>query len=164
MPDEESELEGRELVPMKTVNYTAAAASNGAPHGPGEELFALVGEHATGSSAGSSLVEHQTRGPLITSGGGRERRPSLGRIQFEDVTFAYQGSDPVIDGLSLEIMPGEKISLIGRSGVGKTTLLRLLLGFLTPQKGRILVDGHDISTLSKNAYRRQIGVVCHAER
>ena len=79
------------------------------------------------------------------------------------MTFAYPGSDPVIDGLSLEIMPGEKISLIGRSGVGKTTLLRLLLGFLTPQKGRILVDGHDISTLSKNAYRRQIGVVSQSD-
>lgn len=163
MPDEESEAEGRELVSMKTVNYTAVAASNGTPHAAAEEQFALVGEHAVGSRAGVALMEHQTRGPLITSDGGREPRPSLGHIQFEDVTFAYPGADPVIDGLNLEITPGEKISLIGRSGVGKTTLLRLLLGFLTPQKGRVLVDGRDISTLSKNAYRRKIGVVSQSD-
>src|SRR6185437_14260539 len=161
--DEESESLGCELVPLKTANYTAAAVSNGAPHGTGEELFALVGEHAAGSRAGASLMEHPTRNQLMTSAGGLERRPSLGCIQFEDVTFAYPGAEPVIDGLNLEIMPGEKISLIGRSGVGKTTLLRLLLGFLTPQKGRILVDGQDISTLSKNAYRRKIGVVSQSD-
>lgn len=163
MPDEESESEGHEIVPLKTMNYTAIATSNGEAHAAGEELFALAGKHAAGSRAEVSLVEHQIRSPLMTSDAGRERPPSLGRIQFEDVAFAYPGSDPVIDGLNLEIMPGEKISLIGRSGVGKTTLLRLLLGFLTPQKGRILVDGQDISTLSKNAYRKGIGVVSQSD-
>lgn len=163
MPDEESESQGREVVPLRTVNYIAAAATNGAHHGTGQEVFALVGEHAAASRAGASLIEVPTRGPLISSAIGREQRPSLGRIQFEDVTFAYAGAEPVIERLNLDIMPGEKISLIGRSGVGKTTLLRLLLGFLTPQEGRILVDGQDIATLSKNAYRRKIGVVSQSD-
>lgn len=160
MPDEESESEGQELVPLK--NY-AASASNGTAHAAEEEVFALVEEHAVESRAGISLTEHQLRSPIMASDAGRKRQLPLGRIHFDDVTFAYPGSDPVIDGLNLEIMPGEKISLIGRSGVGKTTLLRLLLGFLTPQKGRILVDGQDISTLRKNAYRRRIGVVSQSD-
>ncbi len=164
MPDEESELEGHEPVPVKAASFTVAAVSNGAVHAAGEEQFALVGEHAAaGSGAGVSRMGHQTRGPLIASDSGRERHLALGRIQFEDVTFAYPASDPVVEGLNLEIMPGERISLIGRSGVGKTTLLRLLLGFLTPQKGRILVDGRDISTINKNAYRRRIGVVSQSD-
>jgi ABC-type multidrug transport system fused ATPase/permease subunit len=161
MRDEESE--GHELASLKPADYTVAAASNSVAHAAGEELFALVGEHVTESRAGASPTEFQTRAPLPTSDARHEQRPYLGRIQFEDVTFAYPGSDPVIEGLNIEIMPGEKISLIGRSGVGKTTLLRLLLGFLTPQKGRIVVDGQDISTLSKNAYRRQIGVVSQSD-
>jgi ABC-type bacteriocin/lantibiotic exporter with double-glycine peptidase domain len=83
-----------------------------------------------------------------------------GHIIFRDVEFAYRDCGPVLEGLNLEIQPGEKISLIGKSGSGKTTMLRLLLGFLQPQKGTILVDGVDVAGLhDKDAFRRQFGVV-----
>lgn len=83
-----------------------------------------------------------------------------GHIIFEDVEFAYRGGEVVLQGLSFKILPGEKISLIGRSGVGKTTVLRLLMGFLRPQRGTILVDGIDISKVyDKNEFRRRFGLV-----
>ncbi|MEM9556677.1 MAG: ABC transporter ATP-binding protein [Acidobacteriota bacterium] len=83
-----------------------------------------------------------------------------GHIVFDNVDFAYRDGKQVLSGVDLEIRPGEKVSLIGRSGVGKTTLMRLLLGFLQPQQGRILVDGVEVTTMEdKNAYRRNFGVV-----
>lgn len=89
--------------------------------------------------------------------GGAETK---GHIIFHEVAFAYRGGAQILAGVDLDIHPGEKVSLIGRSGVGKTTLLRVLLGFLQPQRGTILVDGVDVTALQdKNAYRRQFGVV-----
>ena len=83
-----------------------------------------------------------------------------GHIVFSGVDFGYRGGETVIHNLDLEIQPGEKISLIGKSGVGKTTLVRLLLGFLQPRRGEIWVDGVEVGALAdKNAYRRQFGVV-----
>lgn len=83
-----------------------------------------------------------------------------GHIVFSDLEFAYRDGSPVLSDVDLEIQAGERVSLIGRSGVGKTTLLRLLLGLLHPQRGRILVDGVDVATWTdRNAYRRQFGVV-----
>lgn len=86
-----------------------------------------------------------------------------GEIRFESVGFAYpaQGGPgkPVIEHLNLVIRPGEKIGLVGRSGAGKSTSVNLLLRFFEPQSGRILIDGQDISGVTQNSLRAQIGVV-----
>jgi ATP-binding cassette, subfamily B, multidrug efflux pump len=84
---------------------------------------------------------------------------SRGEIRFENVSFSYGDSDTVIDGLDLTIRPGEKIGLVGRSGVGKTTLVNLLLRFFEPQEGRILIDGQDIAGVREESLRAQISVV-----
>lgn len=83
-----------------------------------------------------------------------------GHIQFCGVDFAYRTGGSVLSGINLEIQPGEHVSLIGRSGAGKTTLVRVLLGFLQPQRGTVRVDGVDVCTVTdRSAYRRQFGVV-----
>ncbi|WP_457089633.1 ABC transporter ATP-binding protein [Microvirga sp. P5_D2] len=82
-----------------------------------------------------------------------------GEIRLEDVSFSYGDGDRVLDDLSLTIRPGEKIGLVGRSGVGKTTLVNLTLRFFEPQEGRILIDGQDIADVSEESLRGQISVV-----
>ncbi len=82
-----------------------------------------------------------------------------GGIRFENVVFHYGKAGGVIEDLCLEIEPGTKIGLVGRSGAGKTTLVNLLLRFYDLEGGRILIDGQDISQITQNSLRAQVGVV-----
>jgi len=82
-----------------------------------------------------------------------------GHIRFEEVRFHYGKQTGVIERLSMEIAPGEKIGLVGRSGAGKTTLVNLLLRFYDLEGGRILIDGENISAVTQDSLRAKIGVV-----
>ena len=86
-------------------------------------------------------------------------RVTQGDIRFDDVRFAYGGETPVIDGLSLHIRPGEKIGLVGRSGAGKSTIVNLLLRFYDVESGRVLIDGQDVSSVTQDSLRAQVGMV-----
>ena len=81
------------------------------------------------------------------------------RVQFDNVSFAYSPDKPILSHLNLDIQAGEKIGLVGRSGAGKSTLINLLLHFYEPQQGRILIDGQDISQVTQDSLRAQIGMV-----
>jgi ATP-binding cassette subfamily B protein/subfamily B ATP-binding cassette protein MsbA len=82
-----------------------------------------------------------------------------GAIAFEGIDFAYPERPPVLTGFSLMIAPGEIIALTGANGVGKSTLINLLLRFYDPDRGRITIDGADIATLNVKDLRRQFGFV-----
>ena len=82
-----------------------------------------------------------------------------GRIRFDHVGFGYAGHDPILDGLDLEISPGETVALVGRSGSGKTTVTRLLDRFYDVTRGAITVDGHDIRDLTLPSLRHNVGMV-----
>ena len=82
-----------------------------------------------------------------------------GDIRFENAHFAYGGKTPVLDGLSLHIRPGEKIGLVGRSGAGKSTIVNLLLRFYDVESGRVLIDGQDVSAVTQDSLRAQVGMV-----
>ncbi|MGN8171861.1 ABC transporter ATP-binding protein [Agrobacterium sp. 22117] len=82
-----------------------------------------------------------------------------GEIRFENVSFAYKSGKTVIDSLSLEVRPGEKVGLVGLSGAGKTTLASLLLRFYDIHDGTILVDGQDIRAVTQTSLRGAIGVI-----
>jgi ATP-binding cassette subfamily B protein len=78
-------------------------------------------------------------------------------IRFEDVSFTYPGAaHPTIDGLSLEIQPGETLAVVGVNGAGKTTLMKLLAGLYQPTAGRITVDGVDLRALDVERWRRRM--------
>lgn len=86
-------------------------------------------------------------------------RKAQGRVEFVGVTFSYPDRDPLLSDLSLDILAGEKVALVGSNGAGKTTLLNLLMGFIVPASGSIRIDGADIATLDVRDLRRQIGLV-----
>ncbi|MBX3554052.1 MAG: ABC transporter ATP-binding protein [Pseudolabrys sp.] len=82
-----------------------------------------------------------------------------GRIRFDDIRFGYGRENGLIDGLTLDIAPGEKVGLVGRSGAGKSTLVNLLLRFFELEDGRILIDHQDIAGVTQESLRSQISVV-----
>lgn len=83
-----------------------------------------------------------------------------GGIELNNVSFRYNENMPlVVDDLSLKIRPGQYVAIVGATGCGKSTLMRLMLGFETPQKGAVYFDGKDISTVDLKSLRRNIGVV-----
>ena len=83
-----------------------------------------------------------------------------GNIELSNVYFRYTDTMPyVVDGMSLKIKAGEYIAIVGTTGCGKSTLIRLLLGFETPERGAIYYDGKDMSQLDLRSLRRRIGVV-----
>ncbi|MCR4265742.1 ABC transporter ATP-binding protein [Nitratireductor sp. ZSWI3] len=82
-----------------------------------------------------------------------------GRIDFEKIGFHYGKKGGVIESLSLSVKPGEKVGLVGRSGAGKSTLVNLLLRFYDLERGRILIDGQDISAVAQDSLREHIGMV-----
>lgn len=88
----------------------------------------------------------------------RMERPE-GAIKFENVSFHYGRDGGVIDRINFKMEAGEKIGLVGRSGAGKTTLMNLLLRFYDVEGGRILIDGQDISGVTQESLRANIGVV-----
>ena len=82
-----------------------------------------------------------------------------GRVEFEHVNFAYLPGTPVIEDLSLVAEPGSTVAIVGPTGAGKTTLVNLLMRFYEVDSGRILIDGVDITTVSRQSLRSRIGMV-----
>lgn len=88
-----------------------------------------------------------------------EMPPIDGHIVFEDVHFAYDEDKPVLRGISFDAPPGTVVALVGSSGSGKTTTAGLAATFLEPDRGRVLVDGHDLRDVKLASYRDQLGLV-----
>jgi len=87
-----------------------------------------------------------------------ENRPQ-GEIRFEDVWFAYKDDDYILKNLNLTIDPGEKVALVGPTGAGKSSIIRLLCRLYEPSRGRVLVDGVDVRDLPQSELREHIGVI-----
>ncbi|MBZ6282981.1 ABC transporter ATP-binding protein [Streptomyces olivaceus] len=104
-----------------------------------------------------ALLEPGTRAPGPE---GADAVPSAAPVRFEGVGFTYPGtSRRVLDGLDLEIGPGELVAVVGLNGAGKSTLIKLLAGLYEPDRGRITAGGVDIAALGLVAWRRRIAVV-----
>jgi ATP-binding cassette subfamily B multidrug efflux pump len=85
--------------------------------------------------------------------------PAAGEVIFEAVSFAYRPDEPIVRDLSFRIAPGEHVAIVGPTGSGKSTVIRLLCRLYEPQQGRILLDGRDIRSIPTAELRRQLGVV-----
>lgn len=96
----------------------------------------------------------------VTDRPGAVARPRLtGGVRFEDVTFAYNGIEPVLRGINLDVRPGQCVAILGATGAGKSVLMSLIPRFWDPSSGRILIDGIDARDLRLDDLRRNIGLV-----
>jgi ABC-type multidrug transport system fused ATPase/permease subunit len=119
-----------------------------------------IGTQLTEAFAGSTAPRNHVRARREPDPGAhREDAAHPGRVQFENVEFAYTPEKPVLHGISFKAAPGTVTALVGSSGSGKSTIISLLCAFHTPTSGRVLVDDIDLATVDLNTYRSQLGVV-----
>ena len=97
--------------------------------------------------------------PEETDADGKLPQEVVGNIRFEDVDFSYDKDCPLIEHLSLDVKKGQNVAIVGPTGAGKTTIVNLLMRFYDVDRGRILIDGVDCATLSRDEMRRQFGMV-----
>ncbi|MFD5543661.1 ABC transporter ATP-binding protein, partial [Streptomyces sp. NPDC127079] len=148
---------------LSTGGLLAFAAYLGYLHPRLQELGELVVGASSATAACERLVEVLHAGPparpttTATTAPVVPSAPVRGAVTFEDVGFAYPGGRrPVLDRVHLEVPPGLLVAVTGPSGAGKSTLAALLLRFLEPTRGRILLDGQDIAALPVDEVRAHI--------
>jgi ATP-binding cassette subfamily B protein len=127
---------------------------------PMRQLAKYTGQIAKAIASGERIIDLLERVPEV-----RDTKWSYpahgfrGMVEFRCVSFAYEDRSNTIDNLSLTVLPGQKVALVGASGGGKSTLVSLLLRLYDPQQGRILIDGHDIKEYTLDSLRKQISIV-----
>jgi len=102
--------------------------------------------------------------PEENLGTGEKLDRLAGEVEFRDVSFSYDGVEPVLKNVSFHVKPGERVAVVGPSGVGKTTLLSLILGFYKPVSGELYFDGQPATNYELASLRHRIGYVSQATR
>lgn len=120
-----------------------------------------IGSQLTEAFAGLDRTEELLNIPPEDDGTSRRIQigPIVGQIFYDHVWFEYEEGKPVLKDVSFNAAPGSVTALVGTSGSGKTTIAGLVASYLNPTKGIITIDGIDLSTVSLNSYRSQLGVV-----
>jgi ATP-binding cassette, subfamily B, bacterial len=127
------------------------------------EMKGLLGVYSAVQNAGASMdrvmevLETQEAVPEAPGAVALER--AQGRIELQDLTFSYAPGRPVLESITLSLMPGETLALMGATGAGKSTLASLIPRFIDPQRGRVLLDGHDVRDVTLASLRAQIALV-----
>lgn len=123
------------------------------------QWFAMVNNWFSRAMAGAERIfEIRDMAPEPSNAGGIAK-DIAGSVEFKDVRFGYEKSNPVIKDVSFQVKAGEMIGLVGHSGSGKSTTINLLSRFYEPDQGQILIDGIDYRELDLRSYREQIGIV-----
>lgn len=128
---------------------------------PMRQLGQIVNNYQYAEAAAErirGLLEADAR--MEAADAGEELHSVTGTVHYEDVTFTYAGEDdPTLENVSLHAEPGELVGLVGPTGAGKTTLMKLLIRLYDPDDGQITVDGNDIGELSIRSLREHVGYV-----
>jgi subfamily B ATP-binding cassette protein MsbA len=123
-------------------------------------LGGLYGQLSAAVGGVQRVFEILDTAPSVQDGSGAVDLPPVrGQITFEDISFSYDGSAPVLQNVSLGIHAGEILALVGPSGAGKSTVYNLIPRFYDPTSGTIRIDGHDLRGVTQHSLREQIGIV-----
>jgi ATP-binding cassette, subfamily B, bacterial len=127
---------------------------------PVQEFARLTGRLAKATAAGERVLDLLARTPEIRDRpDARPAPPFRGAVRLEGVSFAYEPGRRVLEHLDFAVEPGQQVALVGPSGIGKSTLVSLLLRLYDPEEGRVLIDGRDIREYTLASLRAQISVV-----
>jgi len=127
---------------------------------PVRDLAKYTGRLARATAAGERVIELLDRKPEIRDLPDARPAPSLrGHVRFEDVCFSYEPGRSVLNNLNVEVPAGQHVALVGPSGIGKSTLVSLLLRLYDPVHGRVIIDDQDIRSFTLATLRSQISVV-----
>ncbi len=126
---------------------------------PVMNLSAFWSQFQQGLSAAERVFGLVDSEPSVIQTAGEVPPPLAGAIEFDEVIFAYTQNENVLEKFGTSIAPGETVALVGHTGAGKSSIIKLLTRFYEFQGGAITVDGLDIRSLDLTAYRRQLGVV-----
>jgi ABC-type multidrug transport system fused ATPase/permease subunit len=136
------------------MSYVAAV------YQPLEQISGSVGVlHSELVGLRSSFQLLDTMPEIVEDPDAVELERAQGRVSYENVSFSYRGRKDTLHEIAFEVLPGQRVAIVGPTGAGKTTLMSLLLRFYDPREGRILVDGVDLRKLKLRSLRNQISVV-----
>lgn len=140
-------------------DYTAFTISVSLFISPVMTLIGFMEQYQNGVTGFQRFLEIMDAQPEQDAPGAVDIGRAEGHIEFLNVTYSYDNGAEVLKNLSLDIKQGEKFALVGPSGGGKTTICHLIPHFYDIQQGTILIDGRDISTITRASLRRNIGIV-----
>ena len=128
---------------------------------PVQQLSQFYQTFLAGTAALDKIFDVLDTDPRLTDRPDATELPQItGRVEFEDVRFAYrEGGAEVLHGISFAVQPGQTVALVGHTGAGKSTIVKLLARFYDPTGGRVLVDGHDLRDVTMTSLHRQLGMV-----
>jgi ABC-type multidrug transport system fused ATPase/permease subunit len=127
---------------------------------PIQELSQLYTTYQQGMAALDKIFELLDTAPdMVDAPGAIDPGELRGEIEMDGVWFGYTDGDWALEEVDLRVPPGQTLALVGATGAGKSTLAKLVARFYDPQRGRVLVDGHDLRGVQQEALRRQLGIV-----
>jgi ATP-binding cassette subfamily B protein len=127
---------------------------------PIQQLSQLYTTYQQGMAALDKIFELlDTEPDMVDEPGAIDPGPLRGEIEMRNVSFAYVEKDLVLEEIDLHVPPGQTLALVGATGAGKSTFAKLVARFYDPQRGRVLIDGHDLRDVRQQALRRQLGIV-----
>lgn len=125
-------------------------------------LISLLPMLTKGKESISSISEILCSTDIECNDGKTRLDTVRGEYEFKNVSFAYDSQQHLLDGFSLNVKEGETVAIVGESGAGKSTLISLAIGFIHPQGGEILIDGHSLNEIDLRSYREHIAYVPQA--
>jgi len=147
----------KELTPGELLVFLAYLKNSFRPI---QDFAKYTGRLGKATAAGERILDLLERVPDVRDLPHAAKAPVLrGEVRFDNVAFAYERGQQVLDGIDLTVQPGQAVALVGPSGGGKTTLVGLILRLYDPEAGRVLADGHDIRGFTLESLRAQISVV-----